>query len=60
MFKLSQKQNLAVALFIEQNATITGSILGQFSFTFTPDSLGMRIVVKDNNSGKTLDISEYD
>jgi len=38
----------------------TGAIGGRFTFAFTPTTIGMTIVVKDNLDKEEIDVTDYD
>jgi hypothetical protein len=61
MFSLTKEQSARVSEFIKaKRAEYTGAIGGQFTWSFTPTTLGCVCKVKDNISGEELDVSDYD
>ena len=60
MFTLSEEQNKKVKDFIDKNKKYSGAIGGQFTWSFTPTSIGMVIQITDNISKEVLDVSNYD
>jgi hypothetical protein len=60
MFTLSEEQNKKVQDFINKNTKYSGAIGGQFTWSFTPTSIGMIIKITDNLSGEVLDVTNYD
>jgi hypothetical protein len=59
MFNLSEEQNEKVRDFIDKNRKYSGAIGGQFTWNFTPTSIGMVIQITDNLSKEVLDVSNY-
>lgn len=57
-FELSDRQWRLARKWMEENQKSSGAIGGQFSFVFTPTSLGMIVKVKDADS--ELDLTDYD
>lgn len=55
------EEELALAKeFIDAHTVVsTGVIGGQFSYSYTPTTLGTVIVIRDNISGETKDITNY-
>lgn len=59
MFTLSEEQNKKVRDFIDKNNKYSGAIGGQFTWGFTPTTIGMTITITDNISKEVLDVSNY-
>jgi len=60
MFTLSEEQNEKIKDFIDKNVKYSGAIGGQFTWSFTPTSLGTIIKITDHISKEVLDVSNYD
>ena len=61
MFQLSEKENKRIAEFIkEKRIEYTGAIGGQFTWGFTPTTIGTIVSITDNVSKETLDVTDYD
>ena len=43
----------------EEGFPYTGAIGGQFSFIFTPTSIGVAVQAKDALTGETLELTDY-
>lgn len=43
----------------EEGFPYTGAIGGQFTFSFTPTSIGVIVVVKDALTGEKIDLTDY-
>jgi hypothetical protein len=60
-FKLTEKQvKLAEKWTKEKRIENQGAIGGQFTYEFTPCSIGLFVSVKDTVTNETLDLTEYD
>lgn len=60
MFELTEAQLKKINKWIKSNPTpLTGTIGGRYTYSFTPTSLGVVMMVKNNTSGEELDVTEY-
>lgn len=59
MFDLTKEQLDVVGKFLEENRKPSGAIGGQFSYIFTPTSLGIVCKIKDNIGGEEIDLTDY-
>jgi len=60
-FRLSEDQQAKASEFIaERRKENTSAIGGQFTYQFTPTTLGLGISIKDNISGEVCDLSDYE
>jgi len=58
---LDEKEKEKASLFIkEKEVKYVGAIGGQFTFTFTPTSIGTIKTIIDNVSGEKCDLTDYD
>lgn len=58
-FTLTDEQRQQADAFIQAKAIGSAPIGGQFSFRFTPTTIGTIAVVVDHNSGEELDLTDY-
>lgn len=63
-FKMSKTEETKAKAWEEiqtaKNNKQTTTIGGRFSYTFTPTSVGVAVVVRDNLLNESLDVTDYD
>ncbi len=61
MFHLSDVELKKINKFIKKHKKEEiGAIGGQFTYCFTPTSIGVAVVIKDSISGEELNVTDYD
>ena len=59
MFTLTEEQLEKINEFIKNNRKPAGAIGGQFSYIFSPTSIGVVVKIRDDIGGKELDVTNY-
>ena len=59
-FELTEDQLKMIDKWIKSNpAPLTGAIGGRYTYSFTPTTLGVVTTVRNNSTGKELDVTNY-